>query len=225
MKASRFLQMMFLVSHLTLFIKAHSSVIRQNFKFVIDEDVVHNHILEGHVFRGLTVHSAAQCHMMCKDECLCISMNYFTFFQENNCELNVVNKEMAPTALKWKQGVNYYDLMRSYTVEVSCFFFWDVFFFFVLSVCLCARSFQLIKLAQLFCPRYFVVFLFVFFLFLSLLQGLFGWWVFATLFRSFICPFARSAEDVTFLPLTVQKSYKSVSMENTACRSWCSSNL
>ena len=128
MKASRFLQMMFLVSHLTLFIKAHSSVIRQNFKFVIDEDVVYNHILEGHVFRGLTVHSAAQCHMRCKDECLCISMNYFTFFQENNCELNVVNKEMAPTALKWKQWVNYYDLMRSYTVKVSwVFFFWDVF--------------------------------------------------------------------------------------------------
>ena len=118
MKASRFLQIMFLVSHFTLFIEAHSNVC-QNFKFVIDEDVVHNHILEGHVFRKSTVHSAAQCHMMCKDDCFCISMNYFTVFQENNCELNDVNKLMEPAALKWKQGVNYYDLARSYTVKVS----------------------------------------------------------------------------------------------------------
>jgi len=38
---------------------------------------------------------------------------------ENNCELSVVNKEMEPAALKWKQGVNYYDLAKSYTVKVS----------------------------------------------------------------------------------------------------------
>ena len=152
MKTSRFLQMMFLVSHLTLFTKAHSSVIRQNFKFVIDEDVVYNHILEGHVFRGLTVHNASQCDMMCKDECLCISMNYFTFFQENNCELNVVNKEMAPKALKWKQGVDYYDLVRSYTVKVS----WGFFFLrrflsysFLSVFCSFVHSFVPIKLQQL----------------------------------------------------------------------------
>ena len=117
MNAFRFLQMM---SHLTLFVEAHSDVICQNFKFVIDEDVVYNHILEGHVFKRLTVYSAAQCHMMCKDDCLCKSMNYFPVFQENNCELNDVDKVMEPTALTWKQGVNYYDLVRSYIVKVSC---------------------------------------------------------------------------------------------------------
>ena len=121
MKALRFLQMLFLVSHLTRFIEAHSDVICQNFKFVIDEDVVYNHILEGHVFKRLTVYSAAQCHMMCKDDCLCTSMNYFPVFQENNCELNAVDKVMEPAALKWKQGVNYYDLVRSYIVKVSCY--------------------------------------------------------------------------------------------------------
>ena len=119
MKAFRFLQIMFLVSHLTLFIEAHSDVICQNFKFAIDDDVVYNHILEGHVFKRLTVYSAAQCHMMCKDDCLCTSMNYFPVFQENNCELNAVDKVMEPAALKWKQGVNYYDLVRSYIVKVS----------------------------------------------------------------------------------------------------------
>ena len=120
MKALRFLQLMFLVSHLTLFTEAHSDVICQNFKFVIHEDVVFNHILEGHVFKKLTVYSTAQCHMMCKDDCLCTSMNYFPVFQENNCELNAVDKVMEPAALKWKQGVNYYDLVRSYIVKVSC---------------------------------------------------------------------------------------------------------
>ena len=120
MKVLRCPLAMFLVSQLTLFITARSDVICQNFKFVIDEDVVYNHILEGHVFRSSTVQNAAQCHMMCKDDCLCISMNYFPVFHENNCELNAVNKQMKPTALKWKQGVNYYDLARSYTVKVSC---------------------------------------------------------------------------------------------------------
>jgi len=120
MKAWRFLQKVFLVSYLTLFTDAHSDIICQNFKFVIDENVVYNHILEGHVFRRSTVHSAAQCHMMCKDDCLCISMNYFPVFKENNCELNTINKELEPAALKWKQGVNYYDLVRSYIIKVSC---------------------------------------------------------------------------------------------------------
>ena len=46
-------------------------------------------------------------------------MNYFPVSKEDNCELNDVNKEMELEALKWKQGVNYYDLARSYTVKVS----------------------------------------------------------------------------------------------------------
>ena len=47
-------------------------------------------------------------------------MNYFPVFEENNCELNDINKEMEPAALKWKQGVNYYDLVRDYIAKVSC---------------------------------------------------------------------------------------------------------
>ena len=120
MSAMCLLQVLALVSHLTLLIAMHSNIICPNFKFVINEDVVYNHILEGHVFKRLTVYSAAQCHMMCKDDCLCASINYFPVSRENNCELNDVNKEMEPAALKWKQGVNCYDLARSYTVKVSC---------------------------------------------------------------------------------------------------------
>ena len=117
MSALCLLRVLALVSHLTLLNAGDSEVICQNFKFTLDEGVVHNHILEGHVFRRLTVYSAAQCHMMCRDDCLCASMNYFPVLKENNCELNDVNKEHE--ALKWKQGANYYDLARSYIVKVS----------------------------------------------------------------------------------------------------------
>ena len=119
MSALCLLRVLALVLHLTLLIAMDSNVICQNFKFVVDEDVVYNHILEGHVFRRLTVYNAVQCHVMCKDDCFCASINYFPVSKENNCELNDVNKEMEPAALKWKQGVHYYDLGRSYAVKVS----------------------------------------------------------------------------------------------------------
>ena len=113
------LRVLTLVSHLTLFIAVESNVICQNFKFVVDEDVVYNQVLEGHVFKRLTVYSAAQCHVTCKDDCLCASINYSPVSKENNCELNNVNKELEPAALKGKHGVHYYDLLRSYTVKVN----------------------------------------------------------------------------------------------------------
>ena len=113
-----YLQVMLFVFNLTLSTAAKKAVNCQNFKFVIDEDVVYNHILEGHVFQRLTVYNATQCHMKCKDDCLCVSMNYFPLSKENNCELNDANKDMEPAAMKWRQGGNYYDLVRSYTVKV-----------------------------------------------------------------------------------------------------------
>ncbi|CAH3043977.1 unnamed protein product [Pocillopora meandrina] len=119
MSVLRYLHAMFLASQLTHTNKAQPTVNCQNFKFVIDEHVVYNHILEGHVFQRLTVHSATQCHMNCLHYyCLCVSMNYFPPSDENNCGLNDANKEMEPAAMKWSQGGNYYDLVRSYTVKV-----------------------------------------------------------------------------------------------------------
>ncbi|CAH3044019.1 unnamed protein product [Pocillopora meandrina] len=112
-----YLQVMLFVFNLTLSTAAKKAVNCQNFKFVMDEDVVYNHILEGHVFQRLTVHSAIQCHVKCKDDCLCVSMNYFPYSMENNCELNVANKVMEPAAMKRRQEGNYYDLVRSYTVK------------------------------------------------------------------------------------------------------------
>lgn len=121
MDVARFLQVAFLVSYSTLctLVHAKEKANCQKFKFVIDEDVIHDHILEGHVFKRLTVASAAKCHVVCKDDCLCASMNYFPSAKGNNCELNDANKDMEPSAMKWKSGANYYDLVRSYTVKVG----------------------------------------------------------------------------------------------------------
>ena len=126
-----YLQVMLFVFNLTLSTAAKKAVNCQNFKFVIDEDVVYNHILEGHVFQRLTVHSAIQCHVKCKDDCLCVSMNYFPYSMENNCELNVANKDMEPAAMKRRQEGNYYDLVRSYTVKVRWHCLWNSFFIYL----------------------------------------------------------------------------------------------
>ena len=72
----------------------------QKLAFFTDKDVVPDHALEGHVFKTSTVGRATQCHMLCKDDCRCISMNYIYKSQQDNCELNDVNKEMKPAALK-----------------------------------------------------------------------------------------------------------------------------
>ena len=118
MSVLRYLHSMLLVSQLTHTKEAQPTVNCQNFKFVIDEDVVYSHILEGHVFQRLTMHNATQSHMKCKDYCLCVSMRYFPLSKENNCERNDANKDMEPAAMKWSEGGNYYDLVRSYTVKV-----------------------------------------------------------------------------------------------------------
>ena len=114
----QYLQVMLFVFNLTPSTEAQKAITYQNFKFAIDDDVIHNQILEGHVFQSLTVPNAIQCHLKCKDDCLCVSMNYFLLSKENNCELNDANKDMEPAAMKWRQGGNYYELVRSYTVKV-----------------------------------------------------------------------------------------------------------
>lgn len=91
----------------------------QKFAFFIDKDVVPDHALEGHVFKRSTVDRATQCHVMCKDDCRCISMNFIHNNDQDNCELSDFNKEMKPTALKYRPGASYYDLVRQYTIDVS----------------------------------------------------------------------------------------------------------
>ena len=46
-------------------------------------------------------------------------MNYIHNKQWDNCELNDVNKQMKPAALKNKAEASYYDFVREYKVEIS----------------------------------------------------------------------------------------------------------
>ena len=98
---------------------ASAEKICQKFKFVINEDVIPDHVLEGHVFKNLTVDKVTHCHMICRDDCRCISMNYIHNKQKDNCGMNDANKEMKPAALKYRPGASYYDLVREYKVDVS----------------------------------------------------------------------------------------------------------
>ena len=84
----------------------------QSFRFVTDDNVVTDHALEGHVFKISTVERATQCHVMCKNDCSFVSMNYIWDNEQDNCELNDVNKEMKPAALEYKSGASYYGLVR-----------------------------------------------------------------------------------------------------------------
>ena len=85
----------------------------------MDKNVVPSHAFEGHMFKKSTVDKATHCHMMCRDDCRCISMNYIHNKHRDNCELNDVNKGMRPAALKYKPGASHYDLVREYKVEVK----------------------------------------------------------------------------------------------------------
>lgn len=102
------------------FLSTHG--ICQKFAFFIDRDVVTNHALVGHVFKTSTVDRATQCHMLCQDDCRCISMNYIYKSQRDNCELNDVNTVMKPATLKYTPVTNYYDLVREYITGVSVIF-------------------------------------------------------------------------------------------------------
>ena len=101
--------------------RAFTDGICQNINFAINKNVVPYHTLEGHVFKNLTVDKVTHCHVMCREDCRCISMNYIHNKKRNNCELNDVNKEMDPAALKYKAGASYYDLEREYKADVSLF--------------------------------------------------------------------------------------------------------
>lgn len=91
----------------------------QKFAFFIDKEVVPDHAVEGHVCKMSTVDRATQFHVMCKDDCRCISMNCIHINDQDNCELNNFNKEMKPTVLQYRPGSSYYDLIRDYTIDVS----------------------------------------------------------------------------------------------------------
>lgn len=104
---------------LSYMLKQHlvfANKICQTFKFSIDQDLVNDHALEGHVFRNSAVDRATQCHMMCKDDCRCVSMNYIHNTPRDICQLSDANRNTKPAAMSYRPGAKYYDMVRYYTI-------------------------------------------------------------------------------------------------------------
>ena len=86
--------------------------------FSVNDDVIRNHALEGHVFKRSPVDAITHCYMRCRDDCRCLSMNFIHSRKEDNCELSDVNKEMQPTSLQYRFAVDYYDFVREFSQKV-----------------------------------------------------------------------------------------------------------
>ena len=89
------------------------------FYFATGRNMVDNHRLTGYAFETLTVSKPVECFRKCQADCRCISFNYITTGSQGNCELNEENKYLRPSALKPREGAQYYDLVIDYSVVVS----------------------------------------------------------------------------------------------------------
>ena len=79
--------------------------------FATGTNMVQDHSLSGFVFETSTVTLPVQCFRICRLNCRCISFNYLTKVNQDNCQLNEENKYLKPSALQPKQGTQYYDLV------------------------------------------------------------------------------------------------------------------
>ena len=86
--------------------------------FATGTNMVQDHSLSGFVFETSTVTLPVQCFGKCRLNCRCISFNYLTKVNQDNCQLNEENKYLKSNALQPKQGTQYYDLVIDYNVVV-----------------------------------------------------------------------------------------------------------
>ena len=77
-------------------------------------DTKHNSSLDGYVFETLNLSIWEECFNMCLRKCQCLSFNFNEVNATENCELNDANTKLAPEALKEKEGVIYYEPVRTY---------------------------------------------------------------------------------------------------------------
>ena len=88
------------------------------FFFAPGRNMINNHALYGHVFLQVTVAQPIRCFERCQSDCRCISFNYLTNVNENNCELSEENRYTNFSALRPVEGSQYYDLTINYDVRV-----------------------------------------------------------------------------------------------------------
>ena len=77
-------------------------------------DTRRNVFLHGHVFETLNFSIWEECLNVCLRKCQCLSFNFNEVNKTENCELNDASTKLAPDALKAKEGVTYYEPVRSY---------------------------------------------------------------------------------------------------------------
>ncbi|KAL9967805.1 hypothetical protein ACROYT_G026101 [Oculina patagonica] len=73
-----------------------------------------NYTLDGYVIEVLSVQIWEECFNICLKKCQCLSFNVNEVNITENCELNDANTKLTPKALKEKEGVTYYELVRNY---------------------------------------------------------------------------------------------------------------
>ena len=77
-------------------------------------DMKVNSSLHGSVFETLNFSIRKECFHTCLSKCQCLSFNFNEINKTENCELNDANTKLAPEALKEKEGVIYYEPVRTY---------------------------------------------------------------------------------------------------------------
>ena len=80
----------------------------------LDTNTKQNHSLEGYVFEALNLSAWEECFNICLRKCECLSFNFDEGNKAGNCELDDATTKLAPDALKEKEGVTYYELVRTY---------------------------------------------------------------------------------------------------------------
>ena len=88
------------------------------FFFASGRNMINNYALRGHLLRQMTVTQPIRCFEKCQSDCRCISFNYLTDVNKNNCELNEESRYINFSALKPLEGSQYYDLIVSYDIRV-----------------------------------------------------------------------------------------------------------
>ena len=73
-----------------------------------------NHSFDGYVFDTLNFSIWKECFNMCLQKCQCLSFNFNDYKETENCELNDANTKLAQEALKQREGVTYYEPVRTY---------------------------------------------------------------------------------------------------------------
>ncbi|KAL9989536.1 hypothetical protein ACROYT_G004098 [Oculina patagonica] len=81
--------------------------------------MVNGYALIGHVFENVSVAGVLNCYQACRPNCRCISFNFLTNVNQDNCQLNEENRHLKPGALMPMEGSKYYDVVINYSIKTA----------------------------------------------------------------------------------------------------------